>query len=664
MRADDARSSGPHLLRAGFALALLLVASGPGAAQNAPEIGAEALRLDYSWDEHLRLVAESFELSAELPTELATLESRTVVRGFPTAPGERSDVVFDRVDLYSPTARIFEIGDFGERELPRSSRVHLLGTALADPRVRVGLSLDPLGARLSGVLSTPTGAWELRELQGEPATGRRFEIGTAVDERLGIQTHAVCETPDTPQPLDLREQPGGPQPPPPLSSSHTHEAVVAFDTDGEFLADYGNDTGAANDAIGDFLLSVNVIYERDLGLRLLQGDTVLRTDAAGDPYVSSSTRTQLDEVGDWWEANKSGVERVWVALLSGKGFSSGGSCSGAGIAWIDQYCDEVVSGGAFDGGSYSATQVLRCVSLGGSSNTNLIGHEIGHNAGSRHTHCYSPEVDQCYNAQSGCYSGTPSCPDFSGIIPGIQAGRGTIMSYCHFGAPSGAACGSNQPYFHPTVVGNIQESIDANTPSCVQLAAGADLSIEKSDSEDPIGRGAGLTYQVTVTNLGPIDATAVEVTEALPAGVSLVSTSGCAEDPAGVPTCTLGDVPVGESRQLEVSVLVLDSAPGSITNEVTVSAATSDPEPGNDAALETTAVVSWPCQASSYNLTAADNTAPGPFVTEGSITAGSGYTVESDETIGFRPAGDVVLRDGFSAAGGLSVIHDPLLDCQ
>lgn len=51
----------------------------------------------------------------------------------------------------------------------------------------------------------------------------------------------------------------------------------------------------------------------------------------------------------------------------------------------------------------------------------VITHEIGHNSGSPHTHCYVPEIDQCYNLEPGCYAGATSLPP----------GGGTIMSYCH-----------------------------------------------------------------------------------------------------------------------------------------------------------------------------------------------------------------------------------------
>lgn len=637
-----------------IAVAIALVAG--ASAAGARELDADARRLDYAWAAGGRLLAETFSLPSSVAAELSAVPAggRLVVRGFPIAPGERGDVLFTRFDVYAPEARVWVVDEQGMREHPRSLRIHLLGAHLADPLVRLGLSLDPGGGGASGLVSTANGVFSLWQLASDDPAHVRYEIGGAMEERLGIRTTTTCATRD-PHPL---EHPVG-QPLPTAvsmapSAGPTHEATIAFDTDGEFLADYGNDTTAAGDAIASLVTALNVIYERDLALRLLQGETILRTDPGSDPYISSSTSAQLSEVGVWWQNNQGAVERAWVALLSGKGSSSGGGCSGAGIAWVDRYCNPSTS--------YSATQVLRCVPLDGSSNTRLIGHEVGHNAGSSHTHCYAPEVDQCYNAESGCYSGTPICPDHSAEIPAITPGRGTIMSYCHFGGPAGAACGSNEPFFHPTVIDRIQLSIDANTPSCVQLIGG-DLSVAKSDREDPIGRGTGLTYTVTVTNLGPSLSSDVQATETLPAGTTFSSTSGCDEDPTGVPTCTLGDIASGESSGFEVTVFVEPSAPASLNNSVSVTSATNDPVATNDTTMESTSVTDWPCEVQSLTLTSADNAATGPFVTEGSITAGSGYEVESAETIAFRAAGGVALADGFIAGGSFSANHDPLIDC-
>jgi len=132
---------------------------------------------------------------------------------------------------------------------------------------------------------------------------------------------------------------------------------------------------------------------------------------------------------------------------------------------------------------------------------------------------------------------------------------------------------------------------DPDTVSITTNLPSADLSISKSDSSDPIVAGNTLTYTVRVDNAGPNDAQNVVVTDALPAGVILFSTSGCAQDPNGVPACSLGSIASGGSAQYTISVIVNSGTIGTIQNSASVSSSTTEANPGDETATESTTVI-------------------------------------------------------------------------
>ncbi len=118
----------------------------------------------------------------------------------------------------------------------------------------------------------------------------------------------------------------------------------------------------------------------------------------------------------------------------------------------------------------------------------------------------------------------------------------------------------------------------------------ADLVMTRSDSVDPVVAGTPLTYTTKVTNNGPSNAVGVVVSDTLPAGVRLGATSGCAEDPGGVPTCSLGTIEVGSTRKYTISMAVNSATLDDLVNRASVSSQTTDASPGDEAITENTAV--------------------------------------------------------------------------
>jgi uncharacterized repeat protein (TIGR01451 family) len=120
----------------------------------------------------------------------------------------------------------------------------------------------------------------------------------------------------------------------------------------------------------------------------------------------------------------------------------------------------------------------------------------------------------------------------------------------------------------------------------------ADVSVSKADSSDPARIGRQLTYTAVVGNGGPIRATTVQLTDALPAGVRFVratTTAGvCAESNRTV-TCTIPLLPVGADAT--VTIVVRPTRTGTITNTAQVTARPTDPNPANNTAVEPTTVV-------------------------------------------------------------------------
>jgi uncharacterized repeat protein (TIGR01451 family) len=135
--------------------------------------------------------------------------------------------------------------------------------------------------------------------------------------------------------------------------------------------------------------------------------------------------------------------------------------------------------------------------------------------------------------------------------------------------------GSDQADSNPA---NDSDSADITIPS-------VDLAVAKTVDDGLPHEGDTVTYTVDVQNLGPDDATGVEVTDLLPAGVTYQSdtpSAGSYDDSSGV--WTVGDLANGAAGTLTITASVDAGTAGStITNTASLTGSDqADSNPAND----------------------------------------------------------------------------------
>jgi len=99
-----------------------------------------------------------------------------------------------------------------------------------------------------------------------------------------------------------------------------------------------------------------------------------------------------------------------------------------------------------------------------------------------------------------------------------------------------------------------------------------DLELEKDVDESTPHQGDSVTYTITVTNLGPADASDVEVSDTLPAGLSFIEASadiGTYDSGTGI--WTIGLLTNGQTATLTITVEVTAEPGEEIVNMATVS---------------------------------------------------------------------------------------------
>lgn len=144
-------------------------------------------------------------------------------------------------------------------------------------------------------------------------------------------------------------------------------------------------------------------------------------------------------------------------------------------------------------------------------------------------------------------------------------------------------------------VGTLQcWSLSISTAACTDgggTCPGAELSINITDSPDPVFIGSNLVYTITVTNNGPSQATNIVVNQLLPPSVvfaSAVSSQGNVSHAGGTVVGNLGTLPFTGSAT--ITVTVIPTLATVISSTATVGSEQPDPNTANNSATASTRV--------------------------------------------------------------------------
>jgi uncharacterized repeat protein (TIGR01451 family) len=204
---------------------------------------------------------------------------------------------------------------------------------------------------------------------------------------------------------------------------------------------------------------------------------------------------------------------------------------------------------------------------------------------------------------SGCTLSIGSGNNVTGSVATFPGGgkvevliRGTIPPGATAALTNAASVKVPSGITDPASSGGISTSQTVTTA----LTKTADLSVTKTDGLDSVVSGQAVTYTIVVANAGPSSTTA-SFADTTFSGVTLSNwtctpTSGTATCPTGLPTSGgysngLLNLPAGSSLTFQVTGRVT-AASGTISNTATLTepSGTTDPQPGNNSATDSTTV--------------------------------------------------------------------------
>ena len=203
----------------------------------------------------------------------------------------------------------------------------------------------------------------------------------------------------------------------------------------------------------------------------------------------------------------------------------------------------------------------------------------------------------------------------------------------------------------PTADTNASNNV--TPPVTTSVTPVADLAVTKTGPAG-IVFGTNFNYTISVTNAGPSTATGISVTDSLPAGLVFVSSVPATTTNAGnqVIWTSLGNLAVGATTNLTLTVL--STARGSVTNIASGGSPVFDPVPANNTTPPVvTAITNVPPLANpdSYAMSENSTNTLSPLVNDAVQTPGGSLSLIS-----------VSATNGTASISGNNVIFTPELN--
>ncbi|MFP6686051.1 MAG: MYXO-CTERM sorting domain-containing protein, partial [Polyangiaceae bacterium] len=138
--------------------------------------------------------------------------------------------------------------------------------------------------------------------------------------------------------------------------------------------------------------------------------------------------------------------------------------------------------------------------------------------------------------------------------------------------------------FKATVTSSSSDPDPTNNEGSAEtlIESESDIELQLTANAETIGVGADAVLRLHVINHGPATASATKITADIPTGLTLVSTSGCDNDPSAVPECELGQLDPGAEKIVLVTATADADAPRVVSYSATLSSDTVDPAPGKE----------------------------------------------------------------------------------